>query len=432
MKKWLLVLFIIALLVRIWPLEVFLGWDESIYVQHAETILGEKNNYEEIYRPPVLPVFIAGGMLLWRNVLVAQVIVSLLSALMVFPLYGIAKKLSHEMAGIYAGLIFALHPLYQLFGHEVLTDGVVSMFIVLSIYLLLQDKWWLLLLSGLACGVASLTKYTMLAAIPIFLIFLFWQKPKKAHWFILGSALPLIPFLIWVGSHGGVRAVLGSAQSIATYDAMTSPFVLLPLFTIPLVLGLVLYAWKGYKKEDLPYLALSACMFLAITTYLFTIHVEARFILPVLAPFLPLAGIGYTRIKWDQFWAWAIIIIIVFGYPAYDRLNEPFINTWKPPVVDMAERISGLNSSLPLYVTSDYPVYARYTENQVVVVDGPHFISGFPLIMPREGYLVVYKETTTPPSTAWADKESRLTRIDENEQIVLYHYKPHRNSTSRF
>jgi hypothetical protein len=89
----------------------------------------------------------------------------------------------------------------------------------------------------------------------------------------------------------------------------------------------------------------------------------------------------------------------------------------------MALRIEELgNSSLPIYATSDYPIYGYYTSHKIVVVDGPGFRRAYPLIMPRDGYLTIYKENLREPTKGWVDSQKELTRIAENEKIILYRY----------
>src|ERR1700754_3270976 len=81
-------IFMLAFLLRALPLQEYHGWDESIYLQHAENIAFGKSNYNEWgFRPPLLPIILAAAFRIWHSIYFADIIVALLSAALVIPLY---------------------------------------------------------------------------------------------------------------------------------------------------------------------------------------------------------------------------------------------------------------------------------------------------------------------------------------------------------
>ncbi len=79
--------------------------------------------------------------------------------------------------GLYSALLYALHPVTILMDQRVLSDGMVSFFVVLAVLLFViaqdKDSLWLYLLSGASCGISVLAKQTggyFLIAVLIFTV----------------------------------------------------------------------------------------------------------------------------------------------------------------------------------------------------------------------------------------------------------------------
>ena len=88
-------LFVSSFIIRIYPIHYSHWWDECIYLQHAEIISGlRENTFNEFHlRPPLLPVILSAGFLVYESVFIASVIMSLFGAIGVLFVYLLAKKL---------------------------------------------------------------------------------------------------------------------------------------------------------------------------------------------------------------------------------------------------------------------------------------------------------------------------------------------------
>ena len=434
-------IFILGLLLRVYPLEAYHGWDESTYLQHAEHIITGKDNYNELaFRPPLLPLIFAAGFLLWHSAFMASILTALLSASIIIALYLLGRRIHSDEAGLLAALLVAVHPAFVEFGHLLLTDAIVASFLAFALYYAHDHRWQLILLCGACTGLAALTKFTALATVPLLALYVFWREHEMTgKWRILfpvafsaGFLVTFGPYLLWAQQrYGNFIIVFQKAQAIVNNVSggpfyYAHPFV----FTIPVLLGVVLYFWQWRRVRDTPFFLLTLAWLISIIGYLNTFPAkDYRYALAAIVPLLMIAGIGYGHIarkyhkrEWLRFILPAIIILLsIQSFATF--LHAP-VEHWKIPAHEMAERITALNnSSMIIYATSDYPIYGYYTENQVIVVDGPNFLNAYPRIMPRDGYLLVYKGRDRDPTEEWAQQQKQLLRITENEAIILYEYK---------
>jgi 4-amino-4-deoxy-L-arabinose transferase-like glycosyltransferase len=453
-----LAIFLLAVIVRLLPLQQYHGWDESIYLQHAEHIVSGKSNYNELaFRPPLLPVLIAGGFRLWHSPYVASTIVALLGASITVALFLIGRRLHSSTAGIFAALLAAVHPLFVGYSHLVLTDALVASLLAFAILFALDDRWWAVLISGIFTGLAGLMKFTGFGAIVPLLLFVTYRAWKtgvsgrgagrrtRAGWlrhvinpaaYCAGAAIAIAPYLLWAQlRYGSFTIIFERAQEIVNNVSGGPLFYLsLQLFTIPLLLGIALlvWQWRSVKEWKVLYAIFALSWLIIILGYINTFpNKDLRYALAPIVPLFILAGAGYAaalqKIRWQYAGAAAAAIILILSAGAFAQLQGPAVNHWKPAPVEIAERInaldSGSNTTMPIYATSDYPIYGYYTNNPVVVVDGPQFLKAYPRIMPRDGYLVINKGSLREPTVGWADSQEALTRIAENDQIVLYSYR---------
>jgi 4-amino-4-deoxy-L-arabinose transferase-like glycosyltransferase len=430
---------LLAFLLRIYPLEEYHGWDEATYLQHAEHLFSGKSNYDEFaFRPPLLPIMIAGGFFIWHSPWIAVIICALLSTSIVLAVFLITNKLHSATAGLFAATIVALHPLFVTYGHFVLTDALVASLAAFALYFALDDDPWSAFSAGALAALASLMKFTALAIAGILFLFLAWNMRRQFRitpllTYLAGFLLFFAPYLAWAKyRYGDMFIVFEKAQSIVNNVHGGTLFYLdLNIFIIPLIIGIALffYYWKTY--HNLHGFALMALAWTAsLLAYLMTFpNRELRYALVALVPIFALSGIGYARMlkTVKKYRSPAVIgillVILIFSLNSFSRLSEPGINHWKSPSVETALHIASFNTTNPIYATSFYPVYGYYTSNPVIIVDGPRFLDAYPRIMPRDGYLVIYKDSTRAPTVTWADREEHLMRIHENEAIVLYAYK---------
>jgi len=189
--------FIFALIVRIAAIELsgasdvkfgdgpdYLDTAQALCTQHAYP---ERGNLP-FFRAPGLPFFIAGvtgcspG---WTRAI--KYGLAMCDALSVLLIFLIAERLGTKKW--IAALLAALHPFFVMAVTDIRSEPLFMMFFVAAIWLLLRGNH---ALSGVAIGLAALTRPTGLLCIPLFAIF----ARRRFAIFLAAALLTLAPWTI--------------------------------------------------------------------------------------------------------------------------------------------------------------------------------------------------------------------------------------------
>mgnify|MGYP001570212378 CR=1 FL=1 len=97
-RKWViglvLLILLLAFALRLFPLRIYHWWDETVYLQNAETIFFGADNYDELaFRPPLLSIIFGLGFLFYHSVVTASILIAILNALGIVFIYLIGAKL---------------------------------------------------------------------------------------------------------------------------------------------------------------------------------------------------------------------------------------------------------------------------------------------------------------------------------------------------
>lgn len=447
----LLALFLCTLLaasfiVRIWPLRYAYWWDETVYLQNAETLLGIAHNYDEFdFRPPVIPLVIASGFLFWHHPFMADILMALLSALAAPFIFLSARELYGNKTAILAGIIAAFSPFLAANGHYIMTDAPAVTFSSAAFYCLIRyekegnDRGCFI--SGALAAVAALTKFTHLMMVPIFLAYLVYIKGKKAKFaaFSAGFFLFIFPYLLWAQiTLGGFLAPFAKAtQSVAETNAPWTFYFtnFYPAYPLAVVAGLALFIMRAMlqKRADKKGAFLLAWAFLYMV-YLGaeTPYKEARYVLPITLPVVIVSSRGLGQLietngKIRKYASYAIIAAMLFVsfQPVFSVLSLPPVNTSKTEEMTLSEYISG---KYPLdaiiYTNQNYPVYSYYTKRKVIrlLQEDESFYETYKESMKYDGLLIVY-QGIKKPSKEWLDRNPEFKKQKEVNGITLYEYK---------
>jgi len=127
-----------------------------------------------------------------------------LGILNIAMIFFFAKRLYDYRVGLLAAFFLAIDPIHWLCSEKIWMETTLTLFMFLALFLFFlgwkQNRY--LLLSGLFCGLAMLTKYTgIITPISIFLFALVYKEEllfKKNFWFIFVIALAVFsPWLFW-------------------------------------------------------------------------------------------------------------------------------------------------------------------------------------------------------------------------------------------
>ncbi|NIA04130.1 MAG: hypothetical protein GWP09_02150, partial [Nitrospiraceae bacterium] len=161
----LIILLILSFILRLWPLQIYHWWDETVYLQNAEVIFSGRTNYNEFYlRPPLISLIFAGGYLFYHSVYTAEVIVALMGTLSVYFIYLIGKEWYNQEIGLLSAIFLGLSPMFVEASHWIMTSTSSLTFAMIAFYLsiiaLKKKSRTYILLSGVLMGISFLTRFT--------------------------------------------------------------------------------------------------------------------------------------------------------------------------------------------------------------------------------------------------------------------------------
>lgn len=266
------------------------------------------------------------------------------------PLYLAARSVVGRWAAFVGGLFYAFHPHLVELQADVMTEGTFMFFLFAAIWLGTETvdtpRWWTAVLAGLSAGAAFLTRpegLIVLVGIPCWILASIW----KGRWgirlltvaiFAAGPMVLMLPYIALVGSLSkkeSFEVVVGEKTRAVEADPETgkkrdpyrdlgrnlikvSYIVFIPL----MLLGIPLLRrqWRMLVYFSFPVLYWIAIAWATSrnpsTSY--------RYLLPGLALFLPLCGLGlsWLRASHRQWAALAVLAICLVRVVPTNRMDE--------------------------------------------------------------------------------------------------------------
>lgn len=164
---------------------------------------------------PVLPFLMSASMLLLNSptLVAARFPVEVLGALLAAVIYLFGRDLFSRFAGLVSGLFVALDPLLITYSRVAYLDVPMVLFVTISVFTLYRgltrQSRVFMIFSGVACGLAILTKVTAWLLLPLVLIlFLIWKIQsgerltltiKNLGVFLSSFIIVLLASFPWVG-----------------------------------------------------------------------------------------------------------------------------------------------------------------------------------------------------------------------------------------
>ena len=113
----------IMFFISLFPINKIYLWDEAVYLSTAENLFKPDPYYSEIsYRPPLLPLLIKIGSVLFDINIIAHILISLFFVLGIISLYLLGKEVFNEKTGFIAGIFFGTSPFLLHISTKIMTD----------------------------------------------------------------------------------------------------------------------------------------------------------------------------------------------------------------------------------------------------------------------------------------------------------------------
>ncbi len=334
-------IFLVAQLISL-TTPAILSWDGSVYAGMAKYLFsGGQIGVWETLRPVGFPTLLG---LFWKigfdPYQSARVFVLAGSLVSLSLVYALANKI-REGAGVYAGYLLALTPLFFRFSAISMTDILSTTFALCCVYAVLQANtlraYWL---AGLLAGLAFLFRFPhgLVAVVGGIVIFfraynselsgikdLAFEYIKSMLWYGLGFFGVVLPFLIVntiaygdpllpLRAGAGIIAhnpILYLEHPLFYFSSLLESSYLYLFAVVPIVL---LFLRKSYRKN---FTLIAGLVYLAIyiAYFSFTDHKEFRYMLAFLPMAAVFAGVGISvvlsriRISWIRYGCAAVLFI---------------------------------------------------------------------------------------------------------------------------
>ncbi len=282
MNKKLLGIVILLILIKIllaMLITVPLGFSDSLtHLEGAKTFFANPSLSSAIstQKYTLFPLLIS-PLLFFKDMgfvyFLILVLNAIISSLIIFPTYKIAKEFLHEKESILVATVIAMLPAIFISSFYIMSEALFSLLLITSLYLIFQaytkqkKKWDIL--AGISVAATLLTKSIGIILIPI-VFFLFLRAIKNKQWSLvktkillgLSTFLFLLPFFIAKGQKNGftLAGILGYSNEITNITHATNPTIkILWLFfyTDYIILAstiicacIFIYALLNYKKKN--------------------------------------------------------------------------------------------------------------------------------------------------------------------------------------
>lgn len=461
----LFLLVIFGLALRTFPVRTgFHYWDETVYLQHAEIMLGHRSaeNFNEfLFRPPLLAIILSAGLLICDSMITLHLIVALLSSIGIIATFFLARLLFRdEKIALLSALIFTLNPMNIQFSHYLLVDAPLAAFFALSIlfaYKALSDFRYCFI-AGLFMGVAVLFKFTSLALIPVVFVvfFLFYGKREKITRIVafnriadmiksretlallLSFCAVLTPYLIWSQLNFGSpfqTFLVGHliVSSDVTSDALFFLVNLPSLFPVFFLAGIAIFAVAALSERKISKEAalIILCVLIPALLMQTIAHKEMRFLMPVI-PFMSiLSAKGFLSLPGLQEKSKTLLIMVIALLGILTLSLQPIGSLFSYENSAIVETGLWVDSNLPqnitLYTNYEYPPIAYYSDRKVVILSYFAYDHGnIGSFLQGDAYVITSSITPREPEI-WqlmGDERFELVKIfgDEREMMYLFRY----------
>lgn len=360
-KKWLIALFVIALILRIifvfsMPIKL---WDETIYINLGYDLSNNPADYSFAnngwsdfmpdnsyplagFRAPLLPYLISFLYLLNLGFLI-NFLIPLIGALSVILVYVLGKNLFNESTGLISASLFTFIPLHIFYSGRVLTDVLFTFFVLVTFisfwkgYENNNKKYKVLF--GLFLALSLLSRYTALWIMPIFLLYflikyksLRFLKDKYLWYAVIIFFLALTPWFIYgiIYYHNPIGSFMHGMKASSYWGGIqpwnfffSSWWQMFSIAGFIFIFGLLsIIHKKEYLRKEIYLLLIWFIFFLGMIIYM--PHKEDRFIIPIIPSLVILSAFFINKIKeYKRLLIAVILLILIFS------TCSNFYNTYK-------------------------------------------------------------------------------------------------------
>jgi 4-amino-4-deoxy-L-arabinose transferase-like glycosyltransferase len=459
------VLFVGALVVRLWGVSHQHGWDENIYLLNAQQMCCGGSHYNEIdSRPPLLSLIYAGMFRVWHSDYAAWVITAVMNALGPVLLYLAGRRFVGRRAAGIAALLFGFTPFFvSVFpaassgfvsfptGHSLLTDSPALTLIALAFWLLWRgvekDSALEFAGAGVVLAMTVLMRFPSLASVGVLSLMTLGaaRRVRAMVACAVGFGVGMAPYLGWSRwKYGGFLATFssgwdnfsGPGQPVWFYVRWSGV-----IFGWATLVGLALWVgqrvWSGSKGERwrLGWREGFLCLWAVLLMGCFSVlgHKEPRYVMPAAPPMFLLAGVGLSGLLRGRLRRVGAVVLVVGLGVAFWSDRQRFATGFVDHAVSEEMLVSAyLNETVApgtvIYANLGYPDFAYYGNFDVEALpEGGQDLYDSLGQLSGDGIFIAYTkyEPGVPPEPpiSWLDGNAHFRRLKAFPTIVVYAFR---------
>ena len=463
----------LAFAIRVIPLTYSHFWDEAVFLQDARVILEGHSTYDEFFeRPPLLSIVYAGGLALWNNLYVANVMQGLVTVLAVLFGFLYVRRSFGATAGFCAAFLLAFAPYFVKTSHELMTDMPAVALMLAAMWLFDMTGARAAFSAGVAYGLAVETRFTSIFLALYFLLEAGFapERFRRLVWLGLGAAATLAPYLVWLKvTYGAFLYPFLMARRIV--EEWTAPMPaqfyfqtvrgifppsLWALFAATVVLLILTWARRGQSGDAAesvdgdPLKRQTSLLVWGLAFFLYMLsipHKEMRYLLPLAIPVVAIGAAGFAAlVTWfgrrarglQVAGALLAVFFLVEDYGAsFMKVAGPLEDRTELPEVRIARYLrEHSTASDTLYAAHDFPVLAFYSQRRTVSLlpIQAEFERRWRELMTQPGYFVYFLpdriveihavDPALQPDREFLATHPEFVPVESFPTAIVYRYTP--------
>jgi 4-amino-4-deoxy-L-arabinose transferase-like glycosyltransferase len=225
------------------PLYRNLFSDSRIYARLAESLLNGPAVKEAFFMSPLYPALLAFLKWIFGDfILPARILQCLFGGATVLFIYKSTAQLFSRRAGLVAGILSAVYPIFILYDNAILIESFQTLLAAAGVYVLItafeQNRRVLFIIAGLCFGMLIVQRASIVIFLPILLLYIRftgrWKRMLPSiGWYTLSAALIVAPvtltnyvregIVVPVTSSGGFNFYAGNNPSSVGFYAIPEP-----------------------------------------------------------------------------------------------------------------------------------------------------------------------------------------------------------------
>lgn len=432
----------VFLVLLIYPFDINIYWDQSVYLLHSQYFAGIDIGYDElVFRSPLLSLLTSPLWLITNKIIFFKIISILFSVYLVWISFKYFCLFTKRNIALLSALLLLSSGLLQFESRFFLTDIPSLAFFITSLYFIEKVKNHInpfnAPLAGIFLSLMLLTRLGLLYFIPLIFLYIFSLKWKKKEYlyFILGFVIIYLPYGLWIFFHYG--SFFENILRAKTEGYNNASYSFLKLKQIYSSIGLTPFLFILFSLKKIHSLKnyLLFSLIIVITLFIIPYNPENnRFLLPALPFVYLLISYSLFKIKSQKLFLFTALFICAEHSYKFNFFRKKL--NFHQDKISLVERIV---SKIPpsesvIYTNFLYPEIAFRSKKKTIVPklyghDFKDFIYIDKAILSKPGVIITNYQDDFTPSYLLNKKE--FTVLEKVNGFYIIKFSGFKNSSKQ-